>query len=145
MTNLPNRFFRAALVFFAVGVGLGSMMSMTQDFTLRPVHVHVNLLGWVCFFLYGAFYRLFPAAATTKLARSHFWSAVVGLPPMLVGLGLLVSGRPEIGLPMLLAGEALTIVSVVLFLIVGFMATRAASAPAEETAAQPAVPGTRAL
>ncbi|MGP9820807.1 hypothetical protein ACTZWW_12395 [Salinarimonas sp. NSM] len=129
MSPLPNRFFRAALVFFAVGVALGSMMSLTQDFTLRPVHVHVNLLGWVCFFLYGAFYRLFPQAAATKLAVAHFWSAIVGLPPMLVGLGLVVSGN-LIGLPLLLTGEALSVVSVVLFVVVGFRATGAPAADA---------------
>ena len=25
---------------------MGLMMGASQDFTLRPVHVHVNLLGW---------------------------------------------------------------------------------------------------
>lgn len=132
--TLSNRFFRAAFVFFAVGVGLGVAMGATSDFTLRPVHVHVNLLGWVGFFIYGAFYRLFPAAAATKLASAHFWSAVVGLPPMLVGLGLVVSGNEAIGVPMLLAGEAVTVVSVALFLVVGFAATRGAAVEAEEPA-----------
>jgi hypothetical protein len=134
MTNLPNRFFRAAFVFFAVGIGLGVAMGATHDFTLKGVHVHVNLLGWVSFFMYGAFYRLFPSVAQTKLALSHYWSAVVGLPPMLVGLGLMFSGYETVGVPMMLAGQALTVISVVLVLIVGFKATSAAAAPAEAPA-----------
>jgi hypothetical protein len=133
--TLSNRFFRAAFVFFAVGIGLGVTMSLTHDFTLRPVHVHVNLIGWVGFFLYGAFYRLFPQMAETKLALSHYWSALVGLPPMLIGLGLIVTGTPEIGGPMLMAGEAITVVSVALFLVAGFKATRAAETPAPKTVA----------
>lgn len=129
MNTLSNRFFRAALLFFAVGIGLGVTMSATQNFVLRPVHVHVNLIGWVGFFLYGAFYRLFPHAAESRLATAHWWSAVVGLPPMAIGLGIVVAtGNEALGLPLLLAGEALTVVSVALFVIVGFAATRASTA-----------------
>ncbi|GGK37897.1 cytochrome-c oxidase [Salinarimonas ramus] len=131
MTTLSNRFFRAAFVFFGIGIALGIGMSLTHDFTFRPVHVHVNLIGWVGFFLYGAFYRLFPEEGGTRLAQAHFWSALVGLPPMVSGLGFLVSGMPAIGVPLLLAGEAVTVLSVVLFLVVGFKATRTAPALAE--------------
>ena len=136
MNTLSNKFFRAALVFFGVGIGLGVFMSVSQDFTIRPVHVHVNLLGWVCFFLYGAFYRFFPEAAQTKLAASHFWSAVVGMPPMMIGLGLVLYGYEMPGVPLLLAGELLSVVSVALFMVVGFRAT----AGAATTARHPAQP-----
>jgi hypothetical protein len=129
MTDLSNRFFACALGFFACGVGLAVHMSATQDFTLRPVHVHVNLLGWVSFFLYGAFHRFFPEAASWRLARAHFWTATIGLPPFMVGLGLLVSGRPDLGLPIMLPGELLTVISVALFVTVGLRAIAGRRAP----------------
>ncbi len=137
MSNISNLFLRGALVFFATGVGMGVFMSMSQDFSIRPVHVHVNLLGWVAFFLFAVFYRMFPEAGETKLAKAHFWSAVTGLPPMMLGLWLVINGVTGIGLPLLLGGELLTVISVALFVIVGFRAT-ASRAAAEGTRLQPA-------
>lgn len=120
---LANLCFRAALTFFGIGVAMGTFMSLTHDFTIRPVHVHVNLIGFVGFFIYGAFYRFFPASAATRLARAQVVCALVGLPPMMTGLALLVFGQESLGIPLLLGGEAVTVASVVMFLIVGFRAT----------------------
>jgi hypothetical protein len=137
MPNLANLFFRAAFVFFAIGVSMGVFMGMTHDFTLRPVHVHVNLLGWVSFFLYAAFYKLFPAAAATRLAKAHFWTALVGLPPMMAGLAVMVHGNEATGVPLLLAGQAVVVASIVIFIIIGFRAT-ARTAPVTAARMQPA-------
>ena len=130
MSDLANSFFRAAFVFFGLAVSLGVFMSLSHDFTIRPVHVHLNLLGWVCFFLYGAFYKLFPQAAASKLARAHFWSVIVGLPPMMLGLALVVHGQTAAGLPLLLGGELLVVASVALFITIGFRATARPRVPA---------------
>jgi len=124
MINLTNQFFRAALIFLGIGVLMGTFMSLSQDFTIRPVHVHVNLLGWVGFFLYALFYRHFPHAAGTRLSLAHFWTAIIGLPAMMLGLTLVVFGYMGWGLPLLLAGELVTVTSVALFIYIGFMATR---------------------
>lgn len=120
---LALHFIRAALVFFGVGVGMGVFMSMSQDFTIRPVHVHVNLLGWVSFFLYGAFYMLFPTASAMRIARVHYWLAITGLPAMALGLTLVLYGFGGVGLPLLLAGEFVAVAGVLAFIYVGFVAT----------------------
>ena len=39
--------FFAAAVFALTGMSLGIAMGMREDFTLAPVHAHINLLGWV--------------------------------------------------------------------------------------------------
>ena len=36
---------------------LGIWMGMHEDFTLAPVHAHINLLGWVTLALYGLYHR----------------------------------------------------------------------------------------
>ena len=36
---------------------LGIYMGMHEDFTLAPVHAHINLLGWVTLALYGLYHR----------------------------------------------------------------------------------------
>lgn len=122
--RLSDFCFRAAFVFFALGVGMGFAMSMTQDLTLRPVHVHVNLLGWVSFGLYATVYRFFPVAAELRLARIQVGAALLGLPVMMTGLGCVVFGGAGLGVPLLIAGEILTIASVALFVGIGFHATR---------------------
>lgn len=117
---------------------MGTFMSLSQDFTIRPVHVHVNLLGWVGFFLYALFYRHFPRAAATQLSWIHFWTAVTGLPTMMAGLALVVLGHMGLGLPLLLGGEFMTVISVGLFIYIGFMATKAEPAPAHRESLAPA-------
>ena len=37
---------KLAVLYLIVGIGLGIAMGATENFTLRPVHAHLNLLGW---------------------------------------------------------------------------------------------------
>ncbi|MBO1909526.1 hypothetical protein J4G37_32495 [Microvirga sp. 3-52] len=138
MANLSNLFLRTALLFLGTGVAMGIFMSLSQDFTIRPVHVHVNLLGWVGFFLYALFYRHFPHVAATRLPWIHFWTSVIGLPAMMAGLTLVVLGHMSLGLPLLLGGELVTVISVALFIHIGFMATKAEPASPHRESFAPA-------
>lgn len=115
--------FRSALIHLAIGVALGLYMSIAQDFRLRPVHVHVNLLGWVSLFLFAAFYRFFPAALASPLARLQVRLAVAAVPVMMLGLTLLVLGHEGPGLPLTLIGSVLFAGTVAIFVVVGFRAT----------------------
>jgi hypothetical protein len=47
----------------------GIAMGLRQDFTLMSAHAHLNLVGGVLVFLFGLYYRRFPAAGTTWLAK----------------------------------------------------------------------------
>ena len=38
-------------------MGIGIVMGTREDFTLAPVHAHINLLGWVTLALYGLYHR----------------------------------------------------------------------------------------
>ena len=117
---------------------MGIFMSLSQDFTIRPVHVHVNLLGWVGFFLYALFYRHFPDVSATRLSQAHFWTAIIGLPAMMGGLTFVVLGHMDLGLPLLLGGEFVTVMSVAVFIYIGFMATKAKPATAHGERLAPA-------
>jgi hypothetical protein len=37
---------KLAALYLVIGVAMGIIMGDSQDFTLRPVHAHVNLVGW---------------------------------------------------------------------------------------------------
>ena len=55
-----------------VGVYLGMWMGMNKDFTLAPVHAHLNLLGWASLALFGLTYSAYPEIGRTRLAAVHF-------------------------------------------------------------------------
>jgi len=91
------RFLQIAVVYLLIGAVLGLIMGITQKFVLAPVHAHLLLLGWASLALAGIIYHLYPAAASTALARTHFWIHNLGLPVFMVGLGMLLTGTESAG------------------------------------------------
>jgi cbb3-type cytochrome oxidase subunit 1 len=67
-------------------------MAASHDHSMFPVHVHLNLLGWVSLTLFGLFYRSFPQAAQTTLAKVHFWIYVPSHFCQMVLLAMLFRG-----------------------------------------------------
>jgi hypothetical protein len=55
-----------------VGVSLGMWMGINKDFTLAPVHAHLNLLGWASLALFGLTYSAHPELGRSRLAAAHF-------------------------------------------------------------------------
>jgi hypothetical protein len=76
MPRLPLLFLAAASLCLIGGVTLGMYMGVAHDFTLAPVHAHLNLLGWASLALFGLAYRAFPELAVSRLAVWHFALAV---------------------------------------------------------------------
>jgi len=106
---------KLAVLYLLLGVGMGIMMGASQNFTLRPVHAHLNLLGWTTLALAGVIYSVFPRAGSSMLARVHFWTMNVALPVMMLALAyLLVTGDRAV-IPFLGAAEILAAVSVLSF------------------------------
>jgi cbb3-type cytochrome oxidase subunit 1 len=108
------RLIKISVIYFMIGVLFGLYMSMTHDYSFTPVHVHINLLGWTALTLAGIIYHLFPAVSATKLAKAHFWLHNIGLPLMMIGLIILISGNEGI-VPVIAAGGLLTTLAVLLF------------------------------
>ena len=55
MSKISVAFFGAAVLYALLGMSLGMFMGATEDFTLAPVHAHINLLGWATLALMGTF------------------------------------------------------------------------------------------
>ncbi|MFJ7727981.1 cytochrome-c oxidase [Neobacillus sp. NPDC097160] len=110
------KFIKISVVYFVIGVCIGMYMSMTEKFAFTPVHVHINLLGWMSMALAGLIYVGFPAAAETTLAKVHFWLHNISLPIMMIGLAFLVSGVENAG-PAVAAGGTLMVLGIILFAI----------------------------
>ncbi len=53
------RLIRFAAIFGLFGTFLGSKMSGDIDYSLRPIHAHVLLVGWLSVFAWGIFYKVY--------------------------------------------------------------------------------------
>lgn len=91
------RFLRIAVIYLVVAGCLGLWMGITSRFTLAPVHAHLALAGWLTLAVAGVVYRLYPAAAGTRLAQVHFWLHNIALPVFMAGLALLLGGHEAMG------------------------------------------------
>jgi len=114
--SLPYRFMIAGAVFGSLGMLLGLYMGPAQDFTLVPVHVHMNLIGWASMMLFGLYYRGDTASASTALAGWQFWIALVGMILFAVGLAFVQLGNHAMEI-VLIVGAVLTFISLLIFLL----------------------------
>jgi hypothetical protein len=84
--SIPTLFFRTAILLAIAGILLGIFMGMNQDFRLAHMHAHLNLLGWVSFFIFGGYYALFPQAGEGVLPKVHYTLCLIGLLVFMAGL-----------------------------------------------------------
>jgi cbb3-type cytochrome oxidase subunit 1 len=110
------RLIRIAALYLVLGVTLGIVMGITHQFSLAPVHAHVNLLGWVTLGIIGVVYHLHPAAAETRLAHVHFWIHTTALPVFMIGLGFTLTGH-EAFMPVTIAGATAVFAGIVVFAV----------------------------
>lgn len=104
--------------YLVIGMSVGVYMGGTQDFTLSPLHAHINLLGFTLMTLFGIVYRMIPALSDNFLAKAHFWLFQIGALLLLVFLFLLLSQRAagETLGPVLAVVEVIVLLSVLAFL-----------------------------
>src|SRR5690348_17642873 len=97
MKRVDVYFLLLATVLLVCGAILGIVMGSREDFTLVPVHAHLNLAGWASLGLFGLTYRAYPQLAATKLAKYHFIVSAIASVLLPIGIGLAVL-RNEPGL-----------------------------------------------
>jgi hypothetical protein len=95
---------KLAVIYLIIGVGIGIMMGASENFMMRPVHAHINLLGWATMALAGLVYSIFPQAGASRLSRLHFWLHNISLPVMSIALTLLLLGERQV-VPVLAISE----------------------------------------
>ena len=107
---------KLAVVYLIIGISMGIAMGASQNFTLRPVHAHINLLGWTTMALAGLIYSVFPRAGESRLARLHFWLLNLALPVMMSALALLLFGQVGVA-PVLALAEIVAALGIVAFAV----------------------------
>jgi hypothetical protein len=126
---VSNNFLRLGVLSALVGMSLGVWMGANENFVLRPVHAHINLLGFASMMLFGLFYRIFPAAGRGWLPMAHFFLSVVGFLILMPTLTLLLLGKPAF-MPGMMISEIMLVTSMALFAFIVFRTTMAKEAAA---------------
>lgn len=120
MPKISELFFRSAILFLIVGIGLGLQMSISQNFNVVGAHAHINLLGWVTSALFGGYYALNPAKATGLVPLVQYWVYTVGVAVMAISLYMLLTGNTSVE-PIVAISSLVTFAGVLLFAWVVWM------------------------
>jgi hypothetical protein len=97
--NVDLKFLLLAALMLTAGVGLGIRMGIVHDFSLAPVHAHINLVGWASLALFGIVYRLYPQMAASRLAGLHFILAAPAAVMFPIGIALsILAERPLVAI-----------------------------------------------
>jgi hypothetical protein len=75
-----------------LGIGMGA----AHNFTLAPLHAHVNLIDFVSHAVFGMTYRHRLALKDSPLAPYQLWIFVIASPITLIGLYFTVINGPEL-------------------------------------------------
>src|SRR3972149_10239412 len=97
--KMAIRFTGISIIYLLIGCPLGILFLLRPDYIpyLRPVHVHINLIGFISIMIFGVSYHMF-ARFTGKplysvpLGRIQFWLANVGLIGMVLSWWLFERG-----------------------------------------------------
>jgi hypothetical protein len=114
MKRIDVYFLLLAVVLLIAGAGLGIHMGTSENFSLTPVHAHLNLAGWASLALFGLVYRAYPQLVERRLAAVHFILSALGAIVLPIGIGLAVlKGQPALAI----VGSLLWFGGVLLFFV----------------------------
>jgi hypothetical protein len=114
MPRVAELFFKTAVVFLIIGIGIGLQMAISGNHTVMGAHAHINLLGWVTSAIFGGYYALNPAKAERRTAMVHYGVYTTGVIIMTASLYALLSGNAGFETPVAI-GSLITFTGVLVF------------------------------
>ncbi len=121
MDRFARWFILMSVFYLVVAAVIGIvMLNSEKAMTLKFVHSHLNLLGWVSMMIYGVGYRILPRFMgrplySKVLGDVQFWAANIGLIMMLLFYTLNVYSPSGAYVTLSVTGGVLELVSIVLF------------------------------
>jgi len=113
---------RVSTVLLLCGLVFGIYIGMREDFTLAPVHAHLNLIGFVLMFLVGLYYRVVPAAGSGPLATAQAALHIAGAIVLPIGVALVLTGGTGI---VVIVGSLIVLAAMALFAWIVFRTVEA--------------------
>ncbi|MEG0258669.1 MAG: hypothetical protein RR595_02120 [Lysinibacillus sp.] len=118
------RLIRLSAIFAFLGTYLGTHMSGSGSYELRPIHAHMLLVGWLSMFAWGIFYRSFKVKSQ-KLVAAHGWTAIIGVFGLTTGMWIYnlnpFNFNDTFTLIFFIVGGTILLISFALFILVTFM------------------------
>ena len=115
---------RTAVAILMLGMIWGIEMGIRQSFAMAPAHAHFNLVGGVLLFVFGLYYKLFPAAGDSALAKWQGWLHIAGSILFPLGVAVVIArGEAFVILP--IVGSLIVLVAVALFAVIVWRTSRA--------------------
>lgn len=121
MNRLSIRCIKAAFVCLALGIGLGAAFAFDRALgaRLRPLHMELNVWGWVTLLIYGMGYHMLPRFSgkplrAVRVAHAQSWLAIIGI-GLVSGGWLLTLYEPLIARFFLISGGLMQLVAAGLF------------------------------
>lgn len=116
-------YLRMAILYFIAGAGFGITILLLPEESgyFIPVHVHLNLLGFMSMMIYGIGYHILPRFSgvpvySPLIVRIQFYLANGGLLGMAVSWPFVIGETtPSLFKPMLITSAFLSLVALVLF------------------------------
>src|SRR3981081_4385035 len=101
---MTKSLFRISVSLGLIGIILGIVMGIRQNFVLMPAHAHLNLLGFVTLFLSALYYRAGPEAAVSRLAPVQAVISVAGAVVFPIGIAAVLLGGHDRFEPLVIGG-----------------------------------------
>ncbi len=115
MPRVSAAFFAFGALCLLVGMCAGMAMGGSENFTLAPVHAHLNLLGWVTMAIYGTFYALTKNTMSVRLAWINFCLSVVGVLVMMPAMAILLLHNDQRLNPVVGIGGLINMLALIVF------------------------------
>lgn len=122
MDRFVRNFIIVSIVYLGAASVLGVCMLWNESLlSLKFVHSHLNLLGWVSMMIYGVGYHVLPRFSGRplkypKMGELQFWTANIGLIGMLLFYAMEVYNPSQAYKMSSVAFGAVEVFSIVLFL-----------------------------
>ena len=117
------RLIRFAAIFGLIGTILGSKMSGDMDYSLRPIHAHILLVGWLSVFAWGIFYKIY-RVKYKKLVTIHGILAMTGAFGLTFGMWMYNLNPFKINetfvMVLFIIGGSLLLLAFLLFVLITF-------------------------
>ena len=101
--------------YLLIGMLLGIVMGIRQDFALAPVHAHINLVGFAAHGIFGLVFKAWPSLRQGALVAIQFWLYVLGAPLLMAGIALSIKAN---NITVAIIGSILVALGALLFLVI---------------------------
>ncbi|WP_336046939.1 hypothetical protein [Solibacillus ferritrahens] len=117
------RLIRFAAIFGFLGVLIGSIMSGEMNYTLRPIHAHFVLVGWLSVFAWGIFYYSVPIRKLLYVKVQSILG-MIGATGLCIGMWLHyldpLNTNETLNMVFFIVGGSILLIAFFLFFIVTF-------------------------